>query len=177
MSMSISPLRVTATTIRRGPSQITTPHVRTLYFCGPKHPASHKNFPQHYLCGPSSERGSYTIGKTIRNTSTTSSSNTPTSKIGWTSKMQKDLEAYDKLLCSTSKLQRELMEDDKRLAAKREERELLGLDKIRVVTSLAAREMAIRKGTVRERLVRRLDGKGVEEGVAAVRLMDGDWMI
>jgi hypothetical protein len=30
---------------------------------------------------------------------------------------------------------------------------------------------------VRERLVRRLGGKGVEEGVAAVRLMDGDWMI
>jgi hypothetical protein len=51
------------------------------------------------------------------------------------------------------------------------------LDKIRVVTSLAARERAIRKGAVRERLVRRLDGKGIEEGVTAVRLMDGDWMI
>jgi hypothetical protein len=151
---------MTATTIRRGPSQITTPHVRTLYFCGPEHPASHKNFAQHYLCGPSSKRGPYTIDETIRNTSTSSSSNTPTSKIGWTSKMQ-----------------RELMEDDKRLAAKREERELLGLYKIRLVTPLAARERAIRKGTVRERLVRRLDGKGVEEGVAAVRLMEGDWMI
>jgi hypothetical protein len=177
MSMSVSPLRVTATTIRRGPSQITTPHVHTLYFCGPKHPAPHKNFAQHYLCSPSSERGPYTIGETIRNTSTSSSSNTPSSKIGWTSKIQKDLEAYDKLLCSTSKMQRELMEDAKRLAAKREERELLGLDKIRVVIPLAARERKIRKGTVRERLVRRLDGKGVEEGVAAVRLMDGDWII
>jgi hypothetical protein len=64
--------------IRRAAFRATTTHpIRTLYFCGPKHPNAER-LPQHYLCDPSAERGAYFIEDLVKKYSEPLTSTTKT---------------------------------------------------------------------------------------------------
>jgi hypothetical protein len=80
MPLNMSPLRAMARAATQTP---TTHQIRTLYFCGPKHPNTER-LPQHYLCGPSAERGAYFIGDLVKRYSapTSTSISTPTTAKG-----------------------------------------------------------------------------------------------
>jgi hypothetical protein len=83
MPLPFSPLRAMAS-IRCAAFQIPPTHtIRTLYFCGPKHPNAER-LPQHYLRGPSAERGAYFIGDLVKKYSEPST---------WTTKTETEVTA------------------------------------------------------------------------------------